>query len=49
MLRRFVVDSGASLHLVGMCDLTAKEKSRVRQSSTSQGLQTAGGIVRANQ
>ena len=43
--RVYIVDSGASLHMMGLLSLSKKEKKTVRQSSTILDIQTANGIV----
>ena len=44
-LRRYLVDSGASFHLVQWKDLTAREKESVRYASREVTLSTANGEV----
>ena len=43
--RSFVIDSGASNHLIGYNQLTPKEKGSIRQIAEPQRLQSANGIV----
>ena len=45
--RSFIIDSGATFHLVSEDDLTSKEKSRVRKSGAPMDMQTANGSVTA--
>ena len=43
--RSFVIDSGASQHLIGFDKLTPKEKGSIRSIAEPQRLQSANGIV----
>ena len=46
-IRRLIVDSGASLHLIARKTLSKKEKSGIRESKRTITLQTANGIIQA--
>ena len=46
--RRYIVDSGASCHLIAWRSLTSSEKRSIRKAANPQELQTANGIVRAD-
>ena len=41
----YIVDSGASLHMMGLSSLSEKEKKTIRQSSKILDIQTANDIV----
>ena len=43
--RVYIVDSGSSLHMMGLSYLNHKEKKSIRQSSNILDIQTASGIV----
>jgi hypothetical protein len=43
--RKFIVDSGASFHLISRCNLTPREKKTIRKRSEPIHLQTANGII----
>lgn len=45
--RSFIVDSGASFHLVKEADLTQRERKSIREASESQTLHTANGNIDA--
>ena len=48
LTRRYIVDSGASCHLVSWKDLTPKERLSVRKAKKPQHLNTANGLVHAD-
>ena len=43
--QRYIVDSGASLHLLGISSLTPKEKRTIRMSYVILDIQTANGMT----